>query len=154
MDRDDVIVKRTDLGFTRRGRLAFARALQEVVGDAKENAPVGMTGASRTNIHDTHGGLRASITATAIVETPAGAVAMVGSGVRHAAMREFGGTIRPVRKPRLSWIDPRTGRRIVLPKGRAVTQLPGGVRQGRKPWLRPAAARFGSYMDAHLKRLG
>jgi hypothetical protein len=133
--------------------LAFERSTQEVVGLAKENAPVSVSRGVKANVGDVQGGLRASITATPIQRVAGGMTRMVGSAARHAAQREFGGVIAPVRKPRLAWIDPTTGQWIVLPKGRTVTQRPGGPRQGYQPWLRPAADQWPRLMDEHLKAI-
>lgn len=134
-------------------RLAFERSTQEVVGEARENAPVSVTRGVGGNVGDVQGGLRASITATPIQSIAGGMVRQVGSAARHAAQREFGGVIAPVRKPRLAWRDPVTGRLIVLRKGQTVTQRPGGPRQGYKPFIRPAADKWPQLMDEHLRAL-
>jgi hypothetical protein len=107
----------------------------------------------KLNAGDVQGGLRASITATPIQSVAGGMTRSVGSAARHAAQREFGGTIAPVRKPRLAWINPATGKWIVLAKGRTVTQRPGGPRQGYRPFIRPAADRWPALMDEHLRML-
>ncbi len=114
--------------------LAFARATDEVVGQAKRNAPVGVSG-----------GLRGSISATKTGNLSA----RVGSPLRYAMMREYGGTIRAVRKPFLKWRDPSTGRWY---QKRSVVQRPGGPRQGYKPWLRPAGDRFPEFMNDHMPK--
>jgi hypothetical protein len=143
---------------------AFERARQEVIRDADRGAP------------RLQGRLAASITTDGPARrTPAGVQGAFGSAERHAAMREFGGFIAPVRKKALSWISPTTGARIVLGPGirrkfakvdkatgqvvifvpgAGVQQKPGGPRQGYRPYLRPAADRFSQYMADHLRALG
>jgi hypothetical protein len=127
---------------------AFRRAVQDVVGEAKQNAPVSVSRGFKLNALDVQGGLRASITSEAIDVSPVGLSTRVGSAVRHAAMREFGGTIVPVRRRLLAWQDPITGEWRFAKR---VVQKPGGPRQGYKPWLRPAGDKFPAFMDAHLR---
>ena len=126
---------------------AFDRATEEVVGDAKENAPVSVSRGVKLNAGDIQGGLRASITSRRVPSEPGTLKAQIGSSLRHAAMREFGGTIYPVRAKRLAWRNPVTGGFVVA---KSVTQKPGGPRQGYQPWLRPAGDRFNDYMGDHL----
>ena len=150
--------------------IAFNRSVQECVGGARRDAPKGMTGSAGSNRGQLQGGLAASIHAERTERQPGRLRTRFGSSLRHAAMREFGGTIRPVRRKALSWIDPQTGRRIVLgptikkthfdPKTNtmfvakpSVTQQPGGVRNGRKPYLRPNGKLFPRYMTEHLRSL-
>jgi hypothetical protein len=132
----------------RHERRAFSRAVQDVVGQARQNAPVSVSRGMKLNAGDVQGGLRGSITAEPIRETATEQRTRVGSAARHAAMREFGGTILPVRKKLLAWRDPATGKWIFAKR---VTQLPGGARQGHKPWLRPAAEQFAAFMTEHLR---
>ena len=127
---------------------AHDRAVQDVVGDAKENAPVGMTSGIGIGGFNLQGGLRGSITNRPVVRHDGEHRDAVGSSARHAAMREFGGTIRPVRAQMLSWVDPATGKRIFA---KQVTQRPGGPRQGYRPWLRPAGDKYPQYMERHLR---
>lgn len=136
-----------------RTRLAFERATQEVVGLMKEDAPVGVSRGMKLNAGEAQGGLRASLTATPIQNVAGGMSRFVGSGVRHAAQREFGGIIAPKRRPRLAWIDPVTGKWIVLRKGQTVSQRPGGPRQGYRPFIRPNADKFPALFDEHLKMM-
>lgn len=131
----------------RNSSLAFRRAGDEVAGEARRNAPVSVSRGLKLNAGDVQGGLRASIT----FEQSGPLSGRVGSPVRHAMMREFGGVILPVRKKLLSWIDPVTGKRVFAKR---VVQKPGGPRQGYKPWLRPAGEKFGEFMEDHLKALG
>jgi hypothetical protein len=127
--------------------LAHRRAVDEVVGLAKRNAPVGVSRGLKLNAGSVQGGLRGSITADHFGPLSS----RVGSPMRYAMMREYGGVILPVRRKLLSWIDPTTGRRIFAKR---VVQRPGGPRQGYKPWLRPAGDRYPEFMDDHLKALG
>lgn len=124
----------------------FRRAVDEVVGEAKKNAPVSVSRGLKLNAGDVQGGLRASISATFTGRL----AARVGSPLRYALMREKGGTIVPVRKKLLSWIDPITGERIFAKR---VVQRPGGPRQGHKPYLGPAGDRFPEFMDDHMKAI-
>lgn len=130
---------------------AFVRAVEDVVGDARENAPVSVSRGLKLNAGTVQGGLRASITwrwnngASFDSKTWK---AQVGSGLRYAAQREFGGEIRPVRAKLLHWIDPVTGKHRFAKR---VRQSPGGPRQGHRPWLRPAGDRFPEFMDEHVK---
>lgn len=129
--------------------VAFRRSLDEVAGEAKLNAPVSVSRGFKLNAGDVQGGLRASITS----EVTGPLQGRVGSAVRHAMMREKGGTILPVRKKLLSWVDPVTGIRRFAKR---VVQRPGGARQ-RRPytaWLQPAGERFPEFMDDHLRSLG
>jgi hypothetical protein len=135
---------------------AHDRAVQDVVGDAKDNAPVGMSGPARVagallGSDTIQGGLRASITNRPEKRTDAEHSDQVGSAVRHAAMREFGGTIRPVRAKLLHWVDPATGEHRFA---KVVHQRPGGPRQGYRPWLRPAGDNYPRHMEHHLRRTG
>lgn len=119
----------------RNNELAFARALDECVGDAKRRAPV-RVGLLRGSIHsEMLGRMRARF----------------GSQLRYAWMRERGGTIVPVRARMLSWIDPITGRRVFAKK---VVQRPGGPRQGYQPYIKPAGDQFPKFMLEHLQALG
>lgn len=129
-------------------RIAFGRALEEIVGLMRADAPVSVSRGVKLNAGDVQGGLRASLTHTPIVSTGAGITADVGSPVRYAAQREFGGTIRPVRKRLLAWQDPATGKWIFA---RSVTQLPGGARNGHKPFIRPNAEKFREIFPEHLR---
>lgn len=131
-------------------RTAFDRAVQEVVGDAKEKAPVSVSRGIKLNAGDLQGGLRASITFRMLPTGNHELKAQIGSSLRYAAMREFGGTIYPVRAQRLAWRDPVTGGFRVA---KSVTQKPGGPRQGYQPWLRPAGDKFNDYMGDHLAAL-
>lgn len=136
-----------------RTEIAFNRAAEECVGGAREDAPVGRTGASGSNRAETQGGLAASIHKERTQRSPGVLRTRFGSSMRHAAMREFGGTIVPVRAKLLSWIDPATGKRIFAKK---VTQAPGGRRGSAKhgrPYLRPNGDRFPTYMSEHLRSL-
>jgi hypothetical protein len=128
---------------------AFLRAVDECVGNAKENAPVSVSRGAKLNAGETQGGLRASISAT-ITGT---LQARFGSALRYAMQREKGGTIVPVRKKLLSWIDPITGKRIFAKR---VTQRPGGPRQPHpySAFIGPAGDRFPEFMDDHLRALG
>lgn len=136
---------------------AFGRAREEVISFADRLAP-----------RDT-GRLAASITADGPPRrTMTGVEGSFGSAERHAAMREFGGTITPQRKRALSWVSKKTGARIVLgpgirrkfakvdkATGQVVIFVPGfGVTQVGKPYLRPAAAEFGRVMGDHLRMGG
>ena len=145
--------------------MAFERARQEVIAMADRLAP------------RKHGRLAASITGDGPPRrTSTGLVGAFGSSERHAAMREFGGTIRPTRKKALSWIsdrgirivlgpgirrkfakrDERTGELVIFIPGTGVTQRPGGPRQRSPytPYLRPAADTFAGAVTDHLKALG
>lgn len=126
---------------------AFARAIDEVVGEAKRHAPVSVTRGVGYNMGDVQGGLRASISAVKVGRLHA----RVGSALRYAMQREKGGTILPVRRKLLKWRDPATGKWRVA---RRVVQRPGGPRQGYKPWLEPAGDRFEEFMDDHLRAIG
>lgn len=99
------------------------------------------------NVGAVQGGLRASIAVVDVRHDFEGWHARVGSPLRHAAQREFGGTILPVRGKLLHWIDPITGEHRFAKR---VTQRPGGPRQGYRPWLRPAGDQFPAFMDEHL----
>lgn len=142
--------------------LAFERARQEIISDADRNAP------------RKHGVLAASITTDGPAQrTSSGIRGAYGSAQRYAAMREFGGTIIPVRKKALSWVtdsgirivlgpgirrkfakkDPITGQLVVFVPGYGVTQRPGGASNGYRAYLRPAADRWGQYVTDHLKAL-
>jgi hypothetical protein len=128
---------------------AFRRAVEEVVGEARMNVGVGVSRGVKANAGDVQGGMRASVTQ----EYTGRLSARVGSPHRGAMMREKGGTILPVRRKLLSWIDPVTGKRIFAKR---VHQLPGFLRSrtGRGPWLQPAGEQFPKFMDDHLKALG
>ena len=127
--------------------LAHRRAADEVVGEARRNAPVGVTRGAGLNVGSVQGGLRASIS----YQASGPRQGRVGSPLRYAMMREKGGVILPVRKRLLSWIDPVTGERIFAKR---VVQRPGGPRNGYKPWLGPAGDRYTEFMEDHLKALG
>lgn len=127
--------------------LAHARATDEVVGEARRNAPVGVSRGLKLNAGSVQGGLRASIS----YQPHNARAGRVGSPLRYAMMREKGGTIVPVRKKLLSWVDPITGQRIFAKR---VTQRPGGPRQGYRPWLAPAGDKYPRFMEDHLKALG
>lgn len=129
---------------------AFRRACEDTRGEAAEHAPVAVSRGFKLNAGDVQGGLRASISVTDVRHDGAGWHARVGSPLRYAMQREYGGEILPVRKKLLSWRDPATGEWHFA---RRVMQRPGGPRQGYKPWLRPAGDMFPSFMDQHLQRL-
>ena len=120
-------------------RQAFARSMEDTAGEADENAPV------------REGLLHASITWQWIDKAIDRLKARVGSALRYARMRELGGTIRAIRKPRLVW----RGLDGSWHSAVSVTQVPGG-RKGTskhgKRYLKPAADRFGVHMDKHLRR--
>lgn len=129
--------------------LAFARAVEEVVGEARLNVGASVSRGLKLNAGDVQGGMRASVTSQ-----PTGRLqARVGSAHRGAMMREKGGTILPVRKKLLSWIDPITGERRFAKR---VYQRPGFHRSrvGRSAWLKPAGDTFPKAMDDHLRALG
>jgi hypothetical protein len=128
---------------------AFARAVEETVGEARLNAGVSVSRGLKLNAGDVQGGFRASITS----QKTGHLSARVGTGHRGGMMREHGGTILPVRKKVLSWVDPVTGERRFAKR---VTQLPGFIRSrtGRGPWLKPAGDKFEQFMTDHLKALG
>lgn len=126
---------------------AYARATDEVVGEMRRNAPVSVSRGMKLNAGDVQGGLRASLT----FEATGHLQGRAGSPVRYAMQREFGGTILPVRKRFLSWVDPVTGQRVFAKR---VHQRPGGARQGYKPFIRPAGDRFPEFMTDHLRALG
>jgi hypothetical protein len=126
---------------------AFARAADDVVGEMRSNAPVSVSRGLKLNAGSVQGGLRASLT----FEKTGRLQGRAGSPVRYAMMREKGGTILPVRKRFLSWIDPVTGRRVFA---RRVHQRPGGARQGYKAFIAPAGDKFPEFMNDHLKALG
>lgn len=128
---------------------SFVRAVDECVGEARRNAPVGVSRGVKLNAGDVQGGLRASISATFL-----GALhARFGSPLRYAMQREKGGTILPVRKKLLSWVDPITGKRIFAKR---VSQRPGGPRQPKPytPFIGPAGDRFPEFMADHLRSFG
>lgn len=129
--------------------LAFRRAVDEVVGEARQNVGVSVSRGVKANVGDVQGGMRASVTSVSTGPLSA----RVGSPHRGAMMREKGGVILPVRRKLLSWIDPVTGQRRFAKR---VVQLPGFLRSrtGRGPWLEPAAERFPEFMDDHLRALG
>lgn len=127
--------------------MGFRRAVEEVRGQAAENAPVSVSRGAKLNAGDVQGGLRASIAVSEVVHDATGWHARVGSALRYALMREYGGVILPVRKKLLSWIDPQTGVRRFAKR---VVQRPGGARNGYRPWLRPAGDMFPKFMDDHL----
>lgn len=131
--------------------LAFTRAQLECVGQAQEDAPVSVSRGMKLNAGDVQGGLRASITAETPRKVGGDWFSRFGSALRYAMQREFGGVILPVRKKVLSWQDPETGEWHFAKR---VAQLPGGKRQGNKPWLRPAGDRFPEFMEDHLRSLG
>ena len=118
-------------------RRSFARSMEDTVSDADDRAPV----------HQ--GALHASITWSWIHDLNESLKARFGSALRYAAMRELGGTIRPVRKERLVWRD-YEGR---WHSAKMVTQKPGGrvgsSKHGKR-FLKPAADGFGKRMDKHL----
>ena len=155
---------------------SFSRAREEVIGEARRNAPVSVTRGVGLNVGGVQGGLRASITDDGPPRVMGGVIfGRFGSAARHALQREFGGTIAPVRRRALSWVDPSTGVRFVVgPNIRRnfskidkatgqrvvfiakpfVTQLPGGPRQGHKPFLRPAGDKFGQFFADHVRSGG
>jgi hypothetical protein len=142
------MILKTDLsGIKAAHEMAFRRALDEVVGLAKDNAPVSVSRGLKLNAGSVQGGLRASIAADPPVRDATGLKSRVGSPLRYAMMREKGGTILPVRGRFLSWIDPITGERIFAKR---VVQLPGGARNGHRPWLQPAGDQFPKIMGEHL----
>lgn len=139
---------RTDLTELNRNiDLAHARAADECVGEARRNAPVSVSRGMKLNAGSVQGGLRGSLTYQA--ETSRSG--RMGSPLRYAMMREKGGTIVPVRKKLLHWIDPVTGEHRFA---RRVVQRPGGARQGYKPFIGPAGDKYPQYMEDHLKALG
>jgi hypothetical protein len=93
---------------TRHVDLAFRRAVDEVVGEARMNVGVSVSRGLKLNAGDVQGGMRASVDA----QHTGRLHARVGSQHRGAMMREKGGTILPVRGRFLSWVDPVTGKRI------------------------------------------
>lgn len=129
--------------------LAFRRAVDEVVGEARLNVGVSVSRGLKLNAGDVQGGMRASVTS----QMTGRLSARVGSPHRGAMMREKGGMILPVRRKLLSWVDPITGKRVFAKR---VHQLPGFLRSrtGRGPWLQPAGETFPKSMDDHLKALG
>lgn len=129
--------------------LAFRRAVDEVEGEAKMNVGVSVSRGVKANVGDVQGGMRASVTQ----DRTGPLSARVGSPHRGAMMREKGGTILPVRRKLLSWIDPVTGQRRFAKR---VVQQPGFLRSrtGRGPWLAPAGEKFPEFMTDHLKALG
>lgn len=127
---------------------AFVRAVEEVTGEARQNVGVSVSRGAKANAGNVQGGMRASVTSEYV-----GALhARVGSNHRGALMREKGGTILPVRRKLLSWIDPVTGKRVFA---RRVYQRPGFIRgrRGRGPWLQPAGDEFPKRMDEHLRSM-
>jgi phage gpG-like protein len=94
------------------------------------------------------GRLRGSLTNRPVTRSDTQAVDAVGSALRYARMREFGGVIRPVRRPRLAWRSPLYGFRTAL----MVTQRPGGRTNGWKPWMRPAVAQYPDLMEQEVRR--
>jgi hypothetical protein len=130
--------------------LAFRRAVDEVVGEAKLNVGVSVSRGAKLNAGNVQGGMRASVTSDQV----AGRLhARVGSAHRGAMMREKGGTILPVRGRFLSWVNPVTGQRVFAKR---VTQRPGFIRGrlGRKAWIKPAGDKFPKFMEDHLRALG
>jgi hypothetical protein len=94
---------------------SFVRAREEVIGEARRNAPVSVSRGAGLNSGGVQGGLRASITDDGPPRVSGGQIAgRFGSAARHALQREFGGPIYPVRRKALSWVDPATGTRFVL----------------------------------------
>jgi hypothetical protein len=139
MDRNDMkfVSHRDRLEDDVRG--AFHQAMEDTVGDADENAPVD------------EGTLHASITWDMISESKSNMKARFGSALRYAAIREKGGTIRPVRARLLAW----RGDDGKMHFARDVHQKPGGKKGSTKhgkPYLKPAGERFGEFMDRALKR--
>lgn len=132
---------------------AFERAKDEVVGDAKQNAPVSVSRGMKLNAGDVQGGLRASIVAERTDVSTVELRSRFGSGLRYAMQREKGGVILPVRKKLLSWIDPVTGERRFAKR---VNQRPGGARQPRPytAFIEPAGDRFPEFFGDHLRSLG
>lgn len=118
-----------------RWQQAHLRAVQSVVGVARRNAPVDQ------------GRLRGSVHAEAVKRSNAVWSDRVGSSERYAAMREFGGTIRPVRARMLFW----KGRDGRTHAAKVVHQEPGGIRR-RGPWLRPAGEQYPKFMARFLKQ--
>jgi hypothetical protein len=129
--------------------LSFARAVDECVGEAKKNAPVGVSRGVKLNAGSVQGGLRASINST----ITGNLTARFGSALRYAMQREKGGVIVPVRKRLLAWQDPITGEWIFAKR---VVQRPGGPRQPRPytPFIGPAGDKFPTFMDEHLRSFG
>ncbi len=125
---------------------AFLRAVQETADEARQNVGVSVSRGVKGNAGDVQGGMRASVT----FQITGHLTARVGSNHRGAMMREKGGTILPVRRKLLSWVNPVTGQRVYAKR---VTQLPGfhRSRTGRGPWLQPAGDKFPQFMDDHLK---
>lgn len=153
MDRNYVILQSYKEQLFARTEIAFDRSVEECVGGARSDAPVGMTGASRSNVGGTHGSLAGSIHRERTQRSPGVLRTRFGSSMRHARMREKGGVIVPVRAKLLSWIDPATGKRIFAKR---VVQAPGGRRGSSKhgkPYLKPNGDRFPQYMSEHLRSL-
>jgi hypothetical protein len=134
---------------TRHVDLAFRRAVDEVVGEARMNVGVSVSRGLKLNAGDVQGGMRASVDA----QHTGRLHARVGSQHRGAMMREKGGTILPVRGRFLSWVDPVTGKRIYAKR---VVQQPGFIRgrRGRGPWLQPAGDLFPKFFEDHLRSMG
>jgi hypothetical protein len=146
------MIIRSDLAVIRQHtETAFRRSMDEAVGDAKDHAPDGVSRGMKLNAGSVQGGLRASITSEGPERRGDGLYGRIGSPLRYAAQREFGGVILPVRKKMLSWRDPITGKWIFAKR---VVQLPGGARQGHKPWLRPAGDKWPDRFAEHLRALG
>jgi hypothetical protein len=140
----------TDYGAVdRHVQTAFARAVDEVVGEARMNVGVSVSRGLKLNAGDVQGGMRASVNGQHVGRLHA----RVGSQHRGAMMREKGGTILPVRGKFLSWVDPVTGKRIYAKR---VVQQPGFIRgrRGRGPWLQPAGDLFPKFFEDHLRSMG
>jgi hypothetical protein len=141
-----MILKTDRPAVLRNTETAFLRATDEVVGEMRKNAPVGVSRGMKLNAGDIQGSLRASLTFVRTGRLSGRA----GSAKRYAMMREKGGVIVPIRKKLLSWIDPVTGQRIFAKR---VVQRPGGPRQGHKSFIGPAGDKFPDFMEDHLKSM-
>jgi len=139
MDRNDVKLTSHRKRITSDVRDAFHQAMEDTVSDADGFAPTD------------EGTLRGSLTWDMIEESDTRLKARFGSALRYAAMREKGGTIRPVRARMLAW----RGHDGRWHFAKVVHQVPGGKAGSPthgKPYLKPAGERFGQHMDAALRR--
>lgn len=130
--------------------LAFRRASDEAVGEAKDHAPVSVSRGLKLNAGEAQGGLRASLTAEGPERRPDGLYGRIGSPLRYAMQREKGGPIIPRRGRFLVWRDPVTGELIFAKR---VMQRPGGPRQGYKPFIGPAGDKWPGFFHDHLRAM-
>lgn len=148
---------------------SFVRAREECIGEARRLAPVLKTGVRGIGSGSVQGGLRASITDDGPPRISGGTITgRFGSGLPYAMMREKGGTIAPVRRRALSWLDPQTGMRIVLgptikrthasiDKTTGLKTLfvrKASVTQQGKPYIEPAGNKFPGFFTDHLRSGG